>query len=408
MVTAIILAAGKGERAGFAENKVLCELNGLPVLSYSLSAFSSVPEVDEIIVACKKEEAERVQKLLRPYPAARAVTGGQTRAQSAYLALKEAHGEIVLVHDAARPFVSQKIVADCIASVKKYGSGVCALPATDTTVLAQDGRIINAPPRGEVFTVQTPQGFYKEKLLYAYGSAFAENSADRFTDESGLYAHYVEAPRLFFGERSNKKLTYAEDFSLTERVGFGVDTHAFYASCHTDFPCHSERSEESTNTKSDCEGIPLVNFITLGGVRVPSDKILKAHSDGDVLVHALMDALLSAAGLRDIGFYFPDTDAKFAGADSMELLQEVMRLIKERGFAPMNVSVSVLAETPRLSPYIERMKDTLAPALGLPPSAVGIAAGTNEKLGYVGEGKGITVYATVLCSSVISGKAQQQ
>ena len=134
----------------------------------------------------------------------------------------------------------------------------------------------------------------------------------------------------------------------------------------------------------------------LAGVKIPSESGLVAHSDGDVLVHAVMDALLSAAGLFDIGHYFPDTDARFAGADSMELLREVMRLIKEQGLAPANVSVSVLAERPRLAPYIDAMKEALAAALGISPSAVGIAAGTNEKLGYVGEGKGITVYAMVL------------
>ena len=375
MVTAIILAAGKGERASLNENKVLCELNGLSVLSYSLSAFASVNEIDEIIVACKQEETERVQTLLRPYSAARIVTGGQTRAQSAYSALKEAHGEIVLVHDAARPFVTQKIINDCVTSIKKYGSGVCALPATDTTVLVQDEKIVSTPPRGEVFTVQTPQGFYKEKLLSAYEKAIAENTINDFTDESGVYARYIQAPHIFIGERNNRKLTYHEDFIPAERVGFGVDTHAFY---------------------SENEAAPFVNFITLGGVKIPSEKILKAHSDGDVLVHALMDALLSAAGLRDIGHYFPDTDEKYAGANSMELLQKVLCLVTEQGLAPKNISISVLAETPRLSPHIENMKESLSGALNLPKNMIGIAAGTNEKLGYIGEKKGITVYVTVM------------
>lgn len=379
MVTAIILAAGKGERANLNENKVLRELNGLPVLCHSLSAFSSVSEIGEIIVACKQEETARVQTLLHPYRNARTVTGGQTRALSAYSAIKEARGEIVLIHDAARPFITTEIISACIASVTQYGSGVCALPATDTTVLAQDGKIISTPPRDEVFTVQTPQGFLKEKLLAAYEQAIAENTVNDFTDDSGIYARYAESPRLFLGNRNNRKLTYAEDFAPAERVGFGIDTHSFYV---------------------EDEGAPFVNFITLGGVRVPSDKILKAHSDGDVLVHALMDALLSAAGLRDIGYYFPDTDERFTGADSMELLQEVMRLIKEQGLAPKNISISVLAETPRLSAYIERMKESLAQATGLPLSAIGIAAGTNEKLGYVGEGKGITVYATALLQRI--------
>ncbi len=371
MMTVIICAAGKGERTGFNENKILRELNGLPVLSYSLSAFA--PFVDEILVTVTEKDEERINALLSPFPNARIVRGGNTRSESVYHALKEARSDIVLVHDAARPFVTEQIIRDCIDSVKNYGSGVCALPATDTVVFTRANQILSVPDRGTIYTVQTPQGFETKKLLAAYEQAIqAQNT---FTDESGVYAAFIEPPRLFVGDVKNKKLTFAEDFSITERVGFGVDTHAFY---------------------SEKEGAPLIGFITLGGARIPSERALKAHSDGDVLVHALMDALLSAAGLRDIGYYFPDTDEKYRGADSMELLAEVMRLVKEQQLKPRNVSISILAEKPRLSPYIEPMKSSLAEVLSLPLSQIGIAAGTNEKLGYIGEGKGITVYAMVL------------
>lgn len=382
MITAVLCAAGKGERAGFSENKILREWNGMPVLCRSLSTFAQCEEIGEILVACREEEKEQIERLIRPYPQARTVRGGAFRTESVYFALGEAHGEIVLVHDAARPFVTPRTIRDCIASVKEYGSGICAVPATDTVALEENGCIARVPARESVYALQTPQGFFKKELLSAFESAFREGCEREFTDESGIYARYVAPPRLCRGDRNNVKLTFAEDFAFAERVGLGVDTHAFY-------------TEE--------EGAPFVDFITLGGVKIPSDKILKAHSDGDVLVHALMDALLSAAGLRDIGFYFPDSDEKYRGADSVELLREVVRLLAERGFLVQNVSVSVLAETPRLSPYINAMKQTLAPVLGLPLSAIGIAAGTNEKLGYVGEGKGITVYATVLlCSQNLS------
>ncbi len=371
MITAIVCAAGKGERTGFNENKILRELNGLPVLSYSLSAFA--PFVDEILVTTTEKDEERINALLSPFPNARIVRGGNTRSESVYHALKEARGDVVLVHDAARPFVTEQIIRDCIDSVKNYGSGVCALPATDTVVFTRANQILSVPDRGTIYTVQTPQGFETKKLLAAYEQAIqAQNT---FTDESGVYAAFIEPPRLFVGDVKNKKLTFAEDFSITERVGFGVDTHAFY---------------------SEKEGAPLIGFITLGGARIPSERALKAHCDGDVLVHALMDALLSAAGLRDIGYYFPDTDEKYRGADSMELLAEVMRLVKEQQLKLRNVSISILAEKPRLSPYIERIKQKLSDALSIPLSRIGVAAGTNERLGYIGEGKGITVYAMVL------------
>lgn len=299
--------------------------------------------------------------------------------ESVYNALKETQSEIVLIHDAARPYVTSKMITDCIESVNKYGSGVCALPFTDTAVLARDQVIFSSLKREQLFTVQTPQGFETQKLLHAYQLAFDEQRT--FTDDSGVYAEYAAPPRLFEGSRANKKLTFADDFAICDRVGLGVDTHAFY---------------------TDGESTPFVNFITLCGVRIPSAKILKAHSDGDVAVHALMDAMLSAAGLRDIGYYFPDNDEKFRGADSMLLLQEVLRLVNKEGFVPKNVSISILAETPRLSPYIENMKEHLAAALSLPTSAIGIAAGTNEKLGYIGEGKGITVYTLAMLGAPVS------
>lgn len=370
MISVILCAAGSGSRAGFPENKVLRELNGLPVLSYSLSAFG---EADEILIPCRKEDEARIGALLSPFPQARTVRGGETREESVWNALQEVKGDIVLIHDAARPFVTRETVRACIESVQKYGSGVCSLPATDTTVLAKDGAVAAVPPRGMVFTVQTPQGFLSGELKHAFALAEREGKLSSFTDESSLYAAYIAPPHLFEGDRRNKKLTYPEDFAPCERAGFGIDTHAF--------------GKEQ-------------GYIVLAGVKIPSESGLIAHSDGDVLVHAVMDALLSAAGLFDIGHYFPDTDARFAGADSMELLREVMRLVKEQGLAPANVSVSVLAERPRLAPYIETMREALAMALGISPSAVGIAAGTNEKLGYVGEGKGITVYAMVLLKKI--------
>ena len=309
MIAAILCAAGKGVRAGFSENKVLRELNGLPVLCHCLCAFA--PYTDEMLIACAPEDEPRIRALLSPYPTARTVLGGTTRGESVYNALRAAKSEIVLVHDAARPFVTEKIIRDCIESVKTYGSGVCALPLSDTVAEVLDGNIVCVPPREGFAAVQTPQGFYRNKLLGAYERARADGRI--FTDESGVYAAYAEPPRLFVGDRANKKLTYPEDFAPAERVGFGVDTHAFGEGDH----------------------------ITLCGVKVPSARGLIAHSDGDAAVHALMDALLSAAGMRDIGYYFPDTDDRFAGANSMKLLQEVVGMLREKNLRVKNASISI-------------------------------------------------------------------
>ena len=376
MISVIICAAGKGERAARGKNKLLCELNGMPVLCYSLSAFSEI--ADEMLITCREEDERSIKALLSPYPHASTVRGGDTRAMGVYRALQAAKGDIVLVHDGARPFVTRKIIETCLTSIKMYGSGVCAVPATDTTVLCEDETVYAQPPRKDVYCVQTPQGFYTQKLLRAYEEAFSEERLHEFTDDSGIYGEFVEAPRICPGERSNRKLTYAEDFMPAERVGFGVDTHAF------DIPADYALGIMRLN----------MNYIHLCGVTIPSQFSLKAHSDGDAAVHALMDALLSAIGERDIGYHFPDTDPAYEGADSMQMLARVMDMVRGKSLAVGNVSISVLAESPRLSPYIEQMRKCIGEALDCPH--VAIAAGTNEKLGYVGEGKGITAFATVL------------
>ncbi len=369
-VCAVVCAAGKGMRAGFEQNKLLVPLQGERVLKKTLSAFN-YPLIDEIVVTASQDDYEEISKLCAVFPRTRVVLGGATRSESVYNALKTVESEIVLIHDGARPFVTREIIENCVQSVKSYGSGICAVSASDTVALCKDGYIASVPDRNAVAIIQTPQGFYKENILYAYTRAF-ENGEPCFTDDSSLFAIYCGKPRLCAGGRENIKLTYAQDFhGNAARVGHGVDTHAF--------------GKEQ-------------DYILLAGVKIPAESGLKAHSDGDVLAHAVMDALLSAAGLKDIGFYFPDSDPEWKDADSMKMLATVLDLIRQQGFAVKNISVSVQAEKPRLAKYIDEMKNALASALKIDPTAVGITAGTNEGLGYVGEGKGITVYAnTLLC-----------
>ncbi len=341
------------------------------VLEKTISAFD-ILAVTEILVTASETDFEVISTLCARFPRTRAVLGGKTRSDSVRNALKAAKGEIVLVHDGARPFVSEEIISGCISSVSRFGSGICAVPAVDTVAVSENGYIGAVPPRDKVFALQTPQGFYTEELRRAYTAA--EKEGGTYTDDSSVYAAFIGAPRLCAGARENKKLTFPEDFADNcARAGFGVDTHAF-------------------GKKQD--------FILLAGVKIPSESGLVAHSDGDVLAHAVMDALLSAAGLKDIGHYFPDKDEKWRDADSMQMLREVISLIAREGFAPKNLSVAVQAEKPRLAKFIDQIRSSLARALGLDCSAVGVSAGTNEGLGYVGEGKGITVNAYVLLRTI--------
>ncbi len=364
-VCAVVCAAGKGARAGFEKNKLLVPFMGATPLEKTLSAFC-FSSIDEIVVTASKEDYEEISAIAQKVNA-KVVLGGETRSQSVHNALKATNADIVLIHDGARPFVSQEIIERCIQSVRAFGSGVCAIESRDTVASVNGNKILSIPPRENLRLIQTPQGFFRENILAAYERANEEGRCD-FTDDSSLFSAYCGQPRLCKGDVKNIKLTYAEDFA-THRCGYGVDTHAF--------------GKEQ-------------DYITLAGVKIPSDSGLVAHSDGDVLTHAVMDALLSAAGLRDIGYYFPDTDEKYKGASSLSLLRTVLDLIAERGYSVQNLSVAIQAEKPRLAKYIEEMRNALSSVLKLDPTCVGITAGTNEGLGYVGEGKGITVHAYVL------------
>ena len=266
-VGVIICAAGKGFRAGFEKNKLLVPLQGERVLKKTLSAFD-FPLIDEIVVACSADDLTEINALCDAFPNAKTVLGGTTRGVSVYNALKEIQSDIVLIHDGARPFVSRESIENCIQSVKAFGSGICAIPCADTIAVCENGVIQNVPNRDTMWQIQTPQGFFRENILFAYQRA-TENG-QTFTDDSSVFAHYCGKPRLCAGARDNIKLTYAQDYTeKTARCGFGVDTHAF--------------GKEQ-------------DYIILGGVKIPSHSGLIAHSDGDVLVHALMDAILSAAG----------------------------------------------------------------------------------------------------------------
>ncbi|MDE6505345.1 MAG: 2-C-methyl-D-erythritol 2,4-cyclodiphosphate synthase [Clostridia bacterium] len=369
-VSAIICAAGKGERAGFSKNKLLTPVAGAPALWHTLKKFD-IPEIDDVIVTSSACDFEEISSLCKPF-GFKTVEGGKTRTQSVKNALNSVTGDIVLIHDGARPFVKKELILSCIDAVKKYDSGICALKLTDTVVSAAFGQITDRLDRECTYRLQTPQGFYTADIKRAYALAGDKT----YTDDSAVYCEFISPARIIDGDEENVKLTFKSDFlrdipafsvSDGENVGFGVDVHSF------------------------CEGDKVV----LGGIEIPCGQGLAAHSDGDVIIHALMDALLSSAGLRDIGHYFPVDDAAYAGADSKELLKRVILLLREKSYAPANISITVQAEKPRLSPYIGKMVEVLSGICNLSKEKVAVSAGTSEKLGFVGEGLGICAYAAV-------------
>lgn len=370
-ISAIICAAGKGERAGFGKNKLLAPLFGAPALYHTLKKFK-IAEIDEVVVTSSKADFKEISALCKPF-GFMTVRGGETRTESVKNALKAVTGDIVIIHDGARPFVSKEVLLCCIEGVKKFGSAVAAVRFTDTAAFATYGEITDYADRENLYKIQTPQGFVTEDLRRAYRLAQNKN----YTDDSAVYAKHITPPHLIEGSESNIKLTYKEDFPREypllspvsgQKIGLGVDTHAF----------------------GEGDGV------TLAGVKIPCNKSLIAHSDGDVIIHAVMDAYLSALGLKDIGHYFPDTDEATAGADSAKMLEQVVQIAENAGYSAVNLSITVQAETPRLAPHIENMVNNLSAICKLCKQNVAIAAGTCERLGFVGEGLGITAYCAVL------------
>ncbi len=385
-ISVIVCAAGRGERAGMGRNKLLVPFNGANALYYTLEAVrrfsvslngSGADEVSDIIVTSSAEDFEEIEALCKPY-GYKIVLGGATRSQSVANALNEVTGEIVLIQDGARPYTTTEQYAACVECVKQYGSAVTAMPATDTTVIEKDGYVNNIPARNAVYRVQTPQGFYTREIKRAY--ELAANDGGIYTDDGAVYSRYISPARICpCGTESNRKLTYKEDFSNTvtdkticvdgSKVGYGVDVHAFGKQC---------------------------NFVTLCGVKIPCDTGLIAHSDGDVALHAVMDAILSAAGLKDIGHYFPDSDPAYKGADSAKLLATVIGEAQKKGLRVSGLSIAIQAEKPRLAAHIDEMIKNLSALTGAAADDISVTAGTCEGLGFVGEGRGICAYCTAV------------
>lgn len=366
MITAIITAAGSGSRSGFEFNKVFFKLpNGKTVLESAAEPFDESDRITEIIFTAAACDVEKTKLLASKLATeTKVVVGGATRSQSVRNALKAASGEIVLIHDGARPFVDLETVDACIRDVLSYGSSVIVTDCVNT-VGELDGDSIVASSRTDRCEIQTPQGFYKKELELAYEKADGDYS---FTDESSLYCKYIGKAHATKGSPKNVKLTHPEDFArlTANRTGTGYDLHVL------------------------TEGRKLV----IGGVTVPHDKGLLGHSDADVLVHAIMDAMLSAAGLRDIGYYFNDKDPAYAGICSMTLLAKVNDMIADRGYKVNNISAVIMAEKPKLNPFVPRMRDNLSAALKIARDDVGISCTTSERVGFIGREEGIAVSAS--------------
>ncbi|MHB1315681.1 MAG: 2-C-methyl-D-erythritol 4-phosphate cytidylyltransferase [Christensenellales bacterium] len=375
-VAAVILAAGKGLRIGC--EKMFLDICGKTTLQMCLDVFSHHPAVNEIIVCASAENMEQCRKLCSGYNAT-VHLGGEQRQDSAFIGLLAVTEDIVLFHDGARPLVTPEIITRCIQSAVLNGSGIASVALKDTVKQLNPDGCVSTPDRSSLRAVQTPQAFQTELIRRAFAAAYEKGYYG--TDDASLLEQCGMAPVLVEGSYSNIKITTMEDVTVARaflqdrcmqygnpkglRYGTGYDVHRLVA------------------------GRRLV----LGGVDIPFEKGLLGHSDADVLVHAVMDALLGAAGLRDIGCYFPDSDERYKDADSIRLLKEVKCLVQEQGFLVEHVDAVIIAQQPRLMDYILQMCCHIASSLDISPQNVSVKATTTEGLGFAGRGEGMAALA---------------
>jgi 2-C-methyl-D-erythritol 4-phosphate cytidylyltransferase/2-C-methyl-D-erythritol 2,4-cyclodiphosphate synthase len=372
-IYAIIPAAGSGSRFGSALSKTLIPIKNKPAVFHAAEKLCRFSE--KVFVVIRKDELADFERALNGLTV-EFVLGGATRRESVQNALNKIKDldSIALIHDGARPLVSEKLIKNLIDAAKEFGAAVPSLKITDTVKRSFDGEYIDSTvDRDKLYTVQTPQAFRTDWLKKAY-SRFLDNT----TDDAALMEKLGKKVKIVRGEKENIKITYKEDIAMAEkfvglnpvRIGFGYDVHRLV------------------------EGKKLV----LCGVHVPFEKGLKGHSDADAAVHALIDALLGAAALGDIGVHFPDSSDEFKGISSLVLLAKVKDILAERALMPYNVDVTIAAQMPKLSPFIPAMRKNIADTLNIQEEFVSIKATTTERLGFEGRGEGVAAYAVAsLC-----------
>lgn len=377
-VGVILAAAGSSRRMGGGKNKVLRKLDGRPVLAHSLMTFASCEFVKEIVVVTRAEDREEVEQIASQCGASiKVVFGGRERQESVYFGLQALAPDIewVMIHDAARPYITQEVIERAWRTCQEKSAVGVGVPVTDTIKVVEDGIVQQTLKRDTLWAVQTPQVFARDLITEAHKKARAEGFTA--TDDCALVEWLGHPVAMVTGDYRNIKITTEvdleeEDTSMFPLIGHGYDVHQLV------------------------EGRKLI----LAGVHVPYEFGLLGHSDADVAAHAVSDAILGAAGLGDIGDHFPDTDPKYAGADSMVLLQEVVELAAQHGLRVGNLDLTIMAQRPKLSSYKGQMRANLASALKIRAERVGLKFTTSEGLGFVGRGEGISAHAVVLLIKV--------
>lgn len=386
-VSVLIAAAGCGSRMKSAVPKQFLTVANIPILALTLIVFEQNRDIDEIVVVTRASDISLVTELAKEYKISKLthiIEGGKTRQESVTNGLKAVSGEYVLIHDGARPFVTDIQISEVISAARNFGAAALGIPVTDTLKYAEDDFVCSTHDRSKLYSIQTPQAFKTREILKAHETALKNNIA--VTDDCSVFEAIGRKIKIVSGSSLNIKITTPEDLILAEaiinkteaykmRIGMGYDVHKLV----------KDRK------------------LILGGVEVPYELGLLGHSDADVLLHAISDAMLGAMSLGDIGKHFPDTDDKWKGADSRKLLIAVNELLQKKGAAVSNIDATVIAQKPKLAEYIPLMIKNISEDLNIPEDSISIKATTTEKLGFCGRSEGIAAEAVccVECRHVL-------
>ena len=382
-IAVIVVAAGKGERAsadGSVEPKQYRPLGGMPVLSRTVQAFLGLPLVTTVLAVIHADHFDRYtalgladERLLPP------VFGGASRQASVLEGLKALaplRPDLVLIQDAARPFATPQVIGDVVTALDLYDGALPALPVTDTIKRSLDGsQVATTEDRNQLFAAQTPQGFRFGQIFSAHMRA--STIRRQFTDDAEIAEWAGLRVAMVTGDRDNIKLTHPEDFARAERIISG-----------------DQAMETRVGTGFDVHPFEPGDAVWLGGVRIPHRARLKGHSDADVALHALTDAILGAIGEGDIGIHFPPSDMQWRGAASTVFLKHAGELVARAGGRIVNLDVTIVAEAPRIAEHVPAMQRVIADTLGIAASRIAIKATTSERIGFVGREEGIVAMAS--------------
>jgi 2-C-methyl-D-erythritol 4-phosphate cytidylyltransferase / 2-C-methyl-D-erythritol 2,4-cyclodiphosphate synthase len=418
-VTAIIAAGGRGHRLGNAEPKQLLSIGGRPILERSIAAFASHPSIDAIVVALPQELADEPPAYLRSAQASARqgigkpvsiVAGGVRRQDSVAnaFAAVDRHSDVIVIHDAARPFASADLIARTVAAAAESGAAVAAVQSRDTVKRATEGSsvvsgfsrtVIETLARETIYLAQTPQAFRRDILRRALEIG-ARDGVDA-TDEAALVELAGLPVRLVDGDASNIKITTPEDMALGEAIAARDNPQSASRRPQVGLPARTGRAGTGYDLHRLVAGRPLI----LGGVTIPAERGALGHSDADVVCHAVTDAILGAASLGDIGRQFPDSDPRWKDASSIGLLRNVVALVREQGFEIGNVDVTVILETPKIRDHVDAMRASVAAALGIDVARVSVKGKTNEGVDAVGRGEAIAAHAIALIRALGSQRS---